>query len=157
MAFAAVIRFWARKFTTQKALEGDVPEIDGLGLLRVETHLMTHKTTRTTDAVSLEYGVELDGYEIHMGYTDGADTARPMLSLDGRIDGAMSKNGKVRGCYLHGLFNADSYRKALLQQIGAVSRIESFKGDVDAALDELAEELEKHLDVDGMLGLAREV
>ena len=145
------------KIFDPKGLEGDVPEIEGLGLLRIETDLLPHKTTKTSEAVSFEFNVELEGYEIHMGYTDGQDCARPILSIDGRVDGAISKDGKVRGCYLHGLFNSDDYRRQLLKSLGATSQITSFRGNVEQALDELAEEIETHLDVDGLLKLAREV
>ena len=40
-----------------------------------------------------------------------------MVNLDGRFDGAISRLGNV-GCYLHGLFGSDAYRRALLKQLG---------------------------------------
>ena len=43
------------------------------------------------------------------------------------------------------------------KSLGVTSKVSSFRGDVEAALDELAEEIEKHLDVSGLLELAREV
>ena len=107
------------------------------------------------ESVSTEFGVELEGYEIHMGYSDGRDCSRPMIDLDGRLDGAISKQGNIRGCYLHGLFGSDAYRKALLKQLGFVAKGNViYKNVLESALDELAEQMEAHLDVDELLNLA---
>ncbi len=146
-----------KRISDPKGLEGDIPEIEGLGLLNVETDLLPEKTVQNFEPVSCEFGCELTGYEIHMGYTDGPDCSRPMVNFDGRFDGAISQAGNVRGCYLHGLFNADVYRKALLKEQGfEADETLSYRENVETALDELAEAMEEYLDVDGLLALARE-
>ena len=71
--------------------------------------------------------------------------------------GAVSENGKVRGCYLHGLFNSDGYRAMLLSRFGVEAGGYSYRQSVETALDELAEAMEKHLDVDGLLKIARTI
>lgn len=145
-----------RSIRDPQRLEGDVAEIEGLGLLDVETELFPEKTVKTSSPVSCEFGCALDGYEIHMGRTEGPDCARAMVKLDGRYDGAISPGGNVRGCYLHGLFSSDDYRRDLLQQSGFTAQTEiPYRDSVEAALDELAEGMERHLDVDGLLELAR--
>ena len=145
-----------QKISDPRGLEGDIPEIEGLGLLNVETDLLPEKTVQTFEPMSCEFGCELSGYEIHMGYTDGPDCARAMVNFDGRFDGAISRDGNVRGCYLHGLFNSDNYRKQLLKQQGfEADENLSYATSVETALDELAEILEKHFDIDGLLELAR--
>ena len=102
-------------------------------------------------------GEDLIGYEMHMGLTTGADTARPFALLDGgRRDGAISADGRVIGAYCHGLFASTGLRRALLAWIGAASGGEDYGHGVDAALDEIAGELERCVDVDGLLALARE-
>ncbi len=147
-----------KKISDPKGLEGDIPEIEGLGLLNVDTDLLPEKTVQNFEPISCEFGCELTGYEIHMGYTDGPDCSRPMVNFDGRFDGAISQAGNVRGCYLHGLFNADIYRKALLKQQGfEADETLSYRETVEAALDELAEAMEEYLDVDGLLALATEI
>ena len=147
-----------KKISDPKGLEGDIKEIEGLGLLNVETDLLPEKQVQTFDANSCEYSIELSGYEIHMGYTDGPDCVRPMIDFEGRLDGAISRDRKVRGCYLHGLFTSDAYRKALLKDLGFVAdENTSYSASVEQALDELAEAIEKHLDVDALLATAREV
>ncbi len=145
-----------RKISDPDRLEGDVAEIDGLGLLDVETRLTPEKTVHTIEPVSLEFDTLLSGYEIHMGRTEGSDCARAMVSLDGRSDGAISPEGNVRGCYLHGLFGSDAYRKQLLRHCGfEAEEGVSYAASVEQALDELAEAMEHYLDVDGLLSLAR--
>ncbi|MEM9277767.1 MAG: cobyric acid synthase [Pseudomonadota bacterium] len=144
-----------RKISDPRGLEGDIPEIEGLGLLNVETDLLPEKTVQTFEPVSCEFGCELSGYEIHMGYTDGPDCSRPMVNFDGRYDGAVSPRGNVRGCYLHGLFTSDAYRRQLLKQCGFEAKEGmSYAASVETALDELAEAMERYLDVDGLLELA---
>ncbi|MEO1142276.1 MAG: cobyric acid synthase CobQ, partial [Pseudomonadota bacterium] len=147
-----------KRISDPKGLEGDIPEIEGLGLLNVETDLLPEKTVQNFEPVSCEIGCELTGYEIHMVYSDGPDCSRPMVNFDGRFDGAISQAGNVRGCYLHGLFNADVYRKALLKEQGfEADETLSYRENVETALDELAEAMEEYLDVDGLLALATEI
>ena len=144
-----------KRISDPRGLEGDIREVEGLGLLDVETELLPEKTVQTFEPVSCEFGCELSGYEIHMGYTDGPDCTRAMVSFDGRFDGAISRKGNVRGCYLHGLFTSDEYRKQLLKQQGfEADEGMSYAASVETALDELADAMETHLDIDGLLALA---
>lgn len=133
-------------------LEGDLREIEGLGLLEVETELGPEKTVKNSRPRSVEHELPLDGYEIHMGQTSGRDCARPMIDFATHKDGAINAKGNVRGCYLHGLFGSDAYRAALLKSAGYTGETGlSYKQGVEDALDELAEEMERRLDVDGLL------
>jgi adenosylcobyric acid synthase len=91
---------------------------------------------------------------MHIGRT--TDTPRPLLRLcNGKLDGAVSENGRVAGCYIHGLLTDDRQRRHWLQRIGAQSSGLDYEADVDAALDLLADHIEKHLDCDRLLALAR--
>jgi adenosylcobyric acid synthase len=102
-------------------------------------------------------GEELAGYEMHMGVTTGPACARPFALLDGgQGDGAISGDGLVMGTYCHGFLGSTGLRRALLARIGAGSTGADYAASVDAALDELAEALERHLDIDALLALARE-
>ena len=79
-----------------------------------------------------------------------------MLAFDdGRPDGAVSADGRIAGTYVHGLFMADAARAAWLATMGAPAAPRSHDAEVEAALDALAEHLEKHVDVDRLLSLAR--
>jgi adenosylcobyric acid synthase len=92
---------------------------------------------------------------MHVGTTTGPGTVRPMLRFaDGRPDGAMSADGRLRGCYVHGLFNGDRQRAALLRWTGAEASGLAFEASVDAVLDGLADHIGRHVDLDALLTIA---
>jgi adenosylcobyric acid synthase len=95
------------------------------------------------------------GYEMHLGETSGPGLARPMLDLGGRPDGAVSADGKVAGCYLHGLFASDAFRRAFLARLGAEAATTEYETMIETVLDRLADHLERHLDVTALLAAAR--
>ena len=66
-----------------------------------------------------------------------------------------STDGRVLGTYCHGLLATPGLRTALLARIGVGSNGTDHAKVVDAALDELATKLERHLNVAGLLTLAR--
>lgn len=139
-------------------LDGAPGEAAGLGLLDVTTEMAGEKTVREAAGVSPAYGAPVRGYEIHLGVTEGPDCRRPLTMLDGQGDGARSPNGLVEGSYLHGLFHADGFRRAWLASFGdGVASTLAFEAQVDAALDSLAADLEKHLDMDGLVNLSEPV
>ncbi|MHA6722519.1 cobyric acid synthase [Sphingomonas sp. RS2018] len=134
-------------------IEGAAGTTPGLGLLDVETVLGPAKTLRQVTGEAL--GARFDGYEIHCGATTGPDTGRPLGRIDAMPEGATSADGLVAGCYIHGLFARAEQRAAWLTKIGATARGPDHAASVDAALDSIAETLERHVDVDGLLKLAR--
>jgi adenosylcobyric acid synthase len=69
-------------------------------------------------------------------------------------DGAVSADGRVAGCYVHGLFGVTAARTALLSAIGASPGQEDHAARVDAALDEIAGELERCLDIEALAAIA---
>lgn len=127
----------------------------GLGFLDVETVMTPDKRLTRTTAIHAETGLPLAGYEIHIGSTTGADRARPFARVDGVDEGAISADGRVIGSYLHGMFAQDAFRAAFLARLGISATPESHGARVSAALDDLADHLESHLDVAGLLSLAR--
>lgn len=141
------------RVTDPHGIEGNVGEIPGLSLLAVETEMAPEKTVRNSSARSAIYDVALEGYEIHLGRTTGADCARPAVIIDGRPDGAVSADGMVSGSYLHGLFTSDAYRAALLKSFGIEGGGENYRQSVDRALDDVAAELEAVLDPRWLAGL----
>jgi adenosylcobyric acid synthase len=127
-------------------IEGPASEVEGLGLLDIETEMAPEKTVRNSGAWSSEHNVALSGYEIHLGVTRGPDCERPSSVIDGRADGAISADGCVMGTYLHGLFGSDAYRAGLLRSFGLSSARMNYRESVDRALDDVAGELEAVLD-----------
>lgn len=141
-----------KSISDPNGLEGDIPQIYGLGLLEISTELRPEKTVKNSKPQSVEHNITLDGYEIHMGHTSGEDCNRPMIDFGTHKDGAISKQGNVKGCYLHGLFGSDEYRSVILKAAGYKGSANlSYRQSVEDALDELAKEMESWLDVDGLL------
>ena len=126
-----------------QVMDGDEALAEGLGFLDIDTEMAPEKTVRNIQARSAVHDVALSGYEIHLGVSGGPDSARPMTILDGRPDGAVSPDGKVSGTYLHGLFESDAYRAKLLAEFGIRGGETNYRADVDAALDEIATELDR--------------
>jgi adenosylcobyric acid synthase len=131
-------------------------EAEGLGLLEVATRLTGEKALKEVRGRHPESGTEVRGYEMHVGVTTGPGLAHPLLDLAGRPEGAVSADGKVGGCYLHGLFASDAFRAAFLASLRdrAASGL-AYEAQVEATLDALAAHLEAHLDLDRLLAIAR--
>ena len=137
--------------------EGPAGSVAGLGLLDVATTLTPDKALRDVTGVLSDDTTPFRGYEMHIGETTGADTARPFLRFDdGRKDGAIDASGRIAGCYVHGLFSDDCLRARWLASLGTWSNVTDYEADVDATLDKLAAHLERHIAIDGILELARE-
>jgi adenosylcobyric acid synthase len=143
-----------RHINDPEGSDGAAAGAPGLGLLNVETVMAANKTVSRSSGVSAAYGAAVEGYEIHMGRTSGPDTARPLLTLNGHGDGAISADGRIEGTYLHGLFGSDDFRHAWLAALGQSPSSLVFGAQVDDALDEIAAVLETTLDVETLLALA---
>ena len=134
-------------------IEGNVTEVEGLGHLDIDTVMEPEKTVRNVDAHSLQFDLPLKGYEIHLGRTTGPDCERPTVRVNGTADGAASRDGKVFGSYLHGLFVDDGFRAAFLQSMGIAADALDYRAGVDQALDSIAGQLSDVLDIDRLLAL----
>ncbi len=138
-----------------EGIEGTAGTGTGLGLLDVETIMTPQKRLEETSAVHVQSGETFLGYEIHIGRTEGPDSTKPFAIVDGRSEGAISLSGLVEGSYFHGMFRGDAFRKAYLEKLGGKASDLSYAANVDQVLEDLADHLEQHLDVDGLLSLAR--
>jgi adenosylcobyric acid synthase len=144
-----------KRVADPEGIEGRAGAVEGLGLLDVETVLMGEKTLERVEGESAVNGAPFEGYEMHVGRTSGPDCGRPLLRfVDGRVDGAISADGRIAGAYVHGLFANDRQRAAWIASVGAVSELE-YEMTVERTLDGLADHLEAHLDCDAMLDAAR--
>jgi adenosylcobyric acid synthase len=138
-----------------QGIEGPAGDTPGLGLLDVETVMHSDKRLARVTAFHATSGLSVQGYEIHIGQTEGPDRARPFARIEGAPEGAMSGSGRVVGSYLHGLFSQDAFRAAYLGGVGIAAGPLAFEASIEAALDDLADHLEAHSDVAGLLALAR--
>ena len=144
-----------RNVADPEGIEGPAGETAGLGLLDVVTVMTPQKSLTRVAAVHAETGQPIDAYEIHIGRTEGADCHRPFARIEGTPEGAVSADGRVQGSYLHGLFASDTFRNAYLARLGISRSGEPYRAKVESALDALADHIETHLDVNGLLALAR--
>ncbi len=143
-----------RSIADPEGIEGPPGETAGLGFLDVATVMTPDKRLTRTTAIHAASGLTVEGYEIHIGRTEGPDRARPFAHVAGQAEGAVSADGRVTGTYLHGLFTADAFRAAFLGDLGAVPSGLSYAAGVQDVLDRLADHIEAHLDVTGLLALA---
>ncbi len=135
-------------------VDGRPGQVEGLGLLDVSTTMAGEKQVTLRSATALPGHEPVSGYEIHMGRTDGPDCARAWLQVEGRPEGAASANGRIRGSYLHGIFSSDAFRASYLAELGVTSET-SYEDGVEQVLDDLADHLEQHMDLNLLLAMAQ--
>ena len=150
-----------RSISDPNGIEGPPRTVPALGLLDVETVMTGDKTLREVAGVWAAHARAADvsaafaGYEMHVGHTTGPGAARPFLRFnDGSTDGAVSADGRIAGCYVHGLFGVTEARAALVAAIGATPSLDDHNSRVDAALDNIAAELAQCLDIDTLASVA---
>jgi adenosylcobyric acid synthase len=137
-----------------QGIEGQPGSAEGLGLLDVDTTLSGEKRLEQVAGTTTD-GISFSGYEMHMGVTQGPDCTRAFARLsDGIPEGAVSRDGRVIGTYLHGIFADDRQRGAWLERFGSNATV-AYDALVDETLDKLAAHLERHVDIDRMLTMAR--
>jgi adenosylcobyric acid synthase len=135
-------------------VESQAGRMEGLRLLPVTTRFEPRKVTEQRAGTSLGHAVH--GYSIHHGRVHALG-GEPFVELDDSVDGV--RVGPVHGTTLHGLFEADGFRRAFLVQVAARSGKRFVPGDVsfaaarDARVDRLADLLERHLDIDAVVDL----
>lgn len=141
-------------------IESQIEQMDGLGLLPIETLFVDGKATYQAKAqiqngpgwLANLTGQTVNGYEIHMGRTQSASAWLEITERNGEpvhvLDGAASENGRVWGCYVHGLFANDNLRLAWLEDLGWIETIVEQGNPFAASLTCLADTLESSLDMD---------
>jgi adenosylcobyric acid synthase len=151
-----------RKISDPFCVESPIGEAEGLGLLDSETVLGKEKNTfQITGNVmfgKMEFIVK--GYEIHMGET--TVKGAPFAAITERnglrasiADGCSSSDGKIHGTYIHGIFDNDGFREALLEGLGAGAGSKgAFNAAKEASLTELARLFEDNVAVDDILRVA---
>ena len=167
-----------------EGLEGAAGSARGLGLLAVETRLTRRKRLRRRGGQArLNFGgeggekiVAVEGYEMHKGLTKvrekqakkekamAGGMLRGWLSegSDCGVDifsdmsyGVISSDGRVMGCYWHGLFCGEDFRKSIYEGIVGGGRWRSgmeYSDRLEDVLEGWADHLEEHCDLAALLG-----
>ena len=112
----------------ESATNGTESTLSAVGLLPVETTFSENKqvveTTLELDGVGPLAGAtgSVSGYEIHMGTTDSTKTVETPFGRNGESTAALgARRGDVLGCYLHGLFENETARDALVDRVFATA------------------------------------
>ena len=156
LGLCAGYQILGRRIADPAGIEGSAGEAQGLGLLDVDTILTAEKTLVAVTGVELRSNADITGYEMHIGRTEGPGTRRPMLRLGRRADGAVSADGRVMGCHVHGIFSSDGFRRAFLERLGGKTDAAlAYEARVESALEALADHCEAHLDLARLLEIAR--
>ena len=131
----------------------------GMRLLPTTTRFLAIKSTHQVKARTLAgFGllakaknVEISGYEIHMGQTEGQGQSHPFLierrsqqvCSDG--DGILSADGNVIGTYIHGLFHNDALRRAILLELAERKGQRLAESTLQFSADEQYDRLAAHV------------
>jgi adenosylcobyric acid synthase len=142
--------------------------IEGLDFLDMTTHFTREKLTSQVTAVcrdlpflgqSITAG-SLQGYEIHMGKSHVHDGICPFIVTErlGKackdISGAARRDGLVWGTYIHGIFDNDAFRRAVLNALRTHKGLDSvatgyhFHCEKEKNYDRLADVVRQHLRMD---------
>lgn len=160
-----------KKLYDPQGIECGVKEINGIGLLDIETTFEGEKITAQVEAIIEEdmngylnglNGIKIEGYEIHMGRSTKSDECSYLNTITMRLEenvsileGAINEDGNVVGTYIHGIFDNISFTRALLNNIRdkkglerVESNVSSFKEFKDIEYDKLANIVRAHTDID---------
>ncbi len=150
-----------KKLLDPDAVESQTPETAGLGLLDVETTFSADKKLCQAEAIHIESGLSVHGYEIHMGSTARGSDTRFMFEIARRRtegdwsprDGAVAREGNVWGTYLHGVFDDDRFRRHFIDSIRTRKGMKPLgeimcRYDTDAEYEKLAAVLRENLDIE---------
>ncbi|GFN23772.1 cobyric acid synthase [Thermanaeromonas sp. C210] len=148
-------------------VETDYDGIDGMGLLPVRTvfqptkatNLVEGRVTGTGPFLGPLQGLEVKGYEIHMG-ASSLVAGQPAFKITRRgsvlvdiDDGAQSDDGLVWGTYIHGIWDNDAFRHRILDVLRARRGLPAresgleFDADQERRFDALAAVVARHLDL----------
>jgi adenosylcobyric acid synthase len=131
-----------------QGLEGQAGSSEGLGLLSMQTTLENEKQLRPVSGLLKLDDAPVEGYEIHMGISEGAALVRPAVLLGDTEDGAISEDNQILGTYLHGLFERQEACDALLHWAGLQEKQAiDYHALREQEIERLADTFETHLDM----------
>ena len=133
----------------------------GLGLLKMKTVLEKEKRLAQVEAVHIQSGETLRGFEMHHGRSSGEpgrEIFRDVGGCPGNRLGGSDPTGRVWGSYLHGIFESDRFRRWFIDQIREKKGLPPLKEvqasyDVEKTLARLALSVRKEMDMKAVYGL----
>ena len=139
-------------------IESAGESLTGLGLLDLATVLERDKTLTRQSGRHLASGLAVHGYEIHHGQSRATGTCDILTFDNGESGGAGNPAQTIWGTYLHGIFDADPFRRWFidrLRQRRGLAPLNSVQAsyDLEPAFDRLAEAVRSQLDMSAIYGL----
>lgn len=138
-------------------IESGDGKITGLGYLDMETTIERDKNlTRKAGKHALS-GHQIFGYEIHHGVS--SPSGSPVVNFDdGTTCGIMGRDQNIWGCYLHGIFDSDEFRRWFIDRLRTSTGLESVGRilapyDLESAFDRLADTVRDSVDIEGLYRL----
>lgn len=154
-----------RIYDTESA-ESIEKEAPGLRFLPVITVFKKEKILSQVKARDIASGIEVSGYEIHHGRTKLLGGCSPAFKIIERqgikardLDGASSQDARVWGTYMHGVFDADTFRRNFLNKIRIKKGrqpLASLSFSLDNEFDKLADIVRKNLDMKSLYRIIRQ-
>jgi len=154
-----------RRVTDPVGAESDTTEAEGLGLLEMDTVFEAEKiTSQVKGKVEAGWGllagmqgIEVTGYEIHMGRSRGQESGFVFTVTDSvntpssYSEGGIDRTGTVFGTYIHGLFNNDEFTRRMVNNLCSLRNLPSSSGaalDRGKAYDDLAATVRRSIDME---------
>lgn len=136
-------------------LESDLKTIEGLGFLKLTTEMELQKTLSRIRATHIESGHTVFGYEIHHGQTIPNGDLAAFHDEKGIAVGYASADGLTWGTYIHGVFDADEFRRWFINRIRKRKGLPTLQGvqapyDIEPSLDRLADIVRKSVRIDNI-------
>jgi cobyric acid synthase len=127
----------------------------GLGLLSLTTVMAPEKTLVRTTARHLGAGLKLCGYEIHHGRSATEQLAPLVQRDDGETIGVGTSDGRIWGSYLHGIFDADEFRRWFVDRLRQRRGLAPLRRvmavyDLEPAFERLAATVRESVDINAI-------
>ncbi len=157
MGICGGLQMLGERISDPLGLEGEAGSSEGLGFLNLTTTLEAEKQLRNSVGTLLLGNVPISGYEIHAGVSTGPALESPALRLEHGHDGALSEDGQILATYLHGLFEMAEATRTILRWAGLSEAMPyDYRARRESEIDRLADEVEKHLDMEMLIKIMDE-
>ncbi len=136
-------------------IEGDVDEVDGLGILPISTTIEQGKRTRQCRFEMVQNAeIKGVGYEIHSGVTHSDS---PLTLLDDGTSEGYYLSERCWGSYLHGIFDNKSVIEQILRQVSSGDiEVEDYSQAKERNYNLLAAHIRKYVDMEYIYKLMME-
>ncbi|XPV76134.1 MAG: cobyric acid synthase [Desulfovibrio sp.] len=135
--------------TDPHGLESSDKTVHGLGLLPIKTELGSGKILHQGKGTYLPTNEELVGYEIHHGKTQAMDENEVIvpctINEQDEITGYSTKDGLIWGSYLHGIFDADPFRRSFINEQRKAKGWENLPIQMEYSMEESLNRLADHV------------